>query len=112
MAIVNCAKCDNNISSLTKVCPNCGFECGEVAEEALKLDRRRKIKDIIYRLKMASYVALTLLLGAFAWYMTDTGGFQYRASVGPYVLFTIGAAVYVVVRVLLFRFDSALKKMR
>jgi len=112
VAIVNCPKCDKNISSLTSVCPYCEFERGEVAEGELKETRRRKIRDRIYHLKMASYAALALLLAAIAWYMKDTAGFQHRASVGPYILFTIGAAIYLVIRVLLFRFDSALKKIR
>ena len=112
MAIVNCPKCDQNISSLTSVCPYCGFERGEVAEDELKETRRRKIRDRIYRLKMASYAALALLLAAFTWYMKDTAGFQHRASVGPYVLFAVGAAIYLVIRVLLFRFESVLKKIR
>jgi len=112
VAIVNCPKCDKNISSLTLVCPYCGFERGEVAEDELQETRRRKIRDRIYHLKMASYAALALLLAAIAWYMKDTDGFQHRASVGPYILFTIGAAIYLVIRVLLFRFDSALKKIR
>ena len=110
MAIVNCPKCDKNISSLTMLCPYCGFQRGEVAEEALKEFRRRKLRDRIYYLKMSSYAALTMLLAAFSWYMTDTSGFQHRASIGPYALFTIGAASYLVIRVYLFISRSALKK--
>jgi hypothetical protein len=112
VAIVNCPNCDKSISSLTSVCPYCEFERGEVAEEELKESRRRKIGDQIYRLKMASYGALTLLLVSFAWYMTDSSGFQHRASIGPYILFTVGAAIYLVIRALLFRSTSALKKIR
>ena len=112
MAIVSCPNCDNNISSLTTVCPYCDFERGEVAEEELKESRRRIIRDQIYRLKMASYGALTLLLDAFAWYMADTAGFQQRASVGPYILCTVGAAIYLVIRALLFKSAAALKKIR
>lgn len=112
MAIVNCPDCASNISSLTTVCPYCGFERGEMAEEKLKESRRRTIRDQIYRLKMTSYGALSLLLIAFAWYMTDTAGFQQQASVGPYILFTVGAAIYLVIRALLFKAANALKKLR
>lgn len=112
MAIVNCPNCNNNISSLTLVCPYCDFERGEVAERKIKESRRRKIRDQIYRLKMASYGALSLLLAAFAWYMVDSAGFQQRASVGPYILFTIGAVIYLLIRALLFKSSSALKKIR
>jgi hypothetical protein len=53
---------------------------------------------------------LTLLIGAFAWYLTDTAGFQHRASMGPYVLSTIGGALYLVIRVYLFKSKAALRK--
>ncbi len=110
MAIISCPSCDKNISSRTTLCPYCGFQRSEVAEEELKEFRRRKIRDRIYRLKMLSYVALTFLAAAFGWYMVDTAGFQHRASMGPYALFTIGAACYLVIRVYLYMAKSALKK--
>lgn len=110
MAIISCPSCDKNISSRTMLCPYCGFERGEVAEEKLKEFRRRKIRDRIYHLKMTSYAALTLLAAAFAWYMVDTSGFQHRASTGPYMLFTIGAAAYLVIRVYLYIANATLKK--
>jgi len=59
---------------------------------------------------MASYAALTLLVASFGWYLVDTSGFQHRASAGPYILFTIGAAIYVVIRVYLFKSRAALRK--
>ena len=54
---------------------------------------------------------LTLLIGAFGWYLAATGGFQHRASAGPYILFTVGAAFYLVIRVYLYKFKAALKKL-
>jgi len=110
VAIVNCPKCDSKISSRTTLCPNCGFQRGEVAEELLKELRRRKLRDRVYHLKMTSYAALTLLLAAFAWYLTDTSGFRERASIGPYALSAIGAAVYLITRVYLYRSKAALRK--
>ena len=110
MAIISCPNCDKSISTRTMLCPYCGFQRGEVAEEELKEFRRRKIRDRIYRLKMVSYLALTFLAAAFGWHMVDTSGFQHRASAGPYILFTIGAAFYLVIRVYLFMAKSALKK--
>lgn len=110
MAIVNCPKCDKHISSRTMVCPYCGFQRDEVAEQELKEFRRRKLRDRVYHLKMASYAALTLLVASFGWYLVDTTSFQHRASAGPYVLFTIGAAIYLVIRVYLYKSRSALKK--
>ena len=110
MAIISCPNCDKNISSRTMLCPYCGFQRGEAAEEELEEFRRRKMRDRIYHLKMASYIALTFLTAAFGWYMVDTSGLQHRASAGPYVLFTIGAAFYLVIRVYLFMAKAALKK--
>lgn len=110
MAIVNCPKCNKNISSRTTLCPYCGFQRGEVAEQELKEFQRRKLRDRVYHLKMASYAALTLLVASFGWYLVDTSGFQHRASAGPYILFTIGAAIYVVIRVYLFKSRAALRK--
>ena len=110
MAIVDCPKCKSKISSRTALCPNCGFQRGEVAEDALKEFTRRKLRDRVYRLKMVSYAALTLLIASFGWYLTDTSGFQHRASIGPYVLCTIGAAIYLVIRIYLYKSKAELRK--
>jgi len=110
MAIISCPNCDKLISSRTMLCPYCEFQRGEVSEEQLNEFRRRKLRDRIYHLKMASYVALTFLIGAFGWYLADTSGFQYRSSAGPYVLFTVGAVCYLVIRVYLYKFKATLKK--
>lgn len=111
MAIMSCPDCDRNISSHTVVCPYCGFERDEVAEEKLKESRRRKLRDRIYHLKMSSYAALSLLIASFGWYLTEVSGFQYRPSTGPYVLFTIGAVAYLVIRVYLYKAKMALRKL-
>lgn len=111
MAIINCSKCKKLISSRTTLCPYCGFEHGEVAEEQLKELRRRKLRDRIYHLKMTSYAALTLLIAAFGWYLNATQWFQVRSGIGPYILFSIGALAYFVIRVFLFRSKMALKKL-
>jgi hypothetical protein len=84
---------------------------GDVSEEELKEFRRRKLRDRVYHLKMASYAALTLLIAAFGWYISDTQGFQYRSSIGPYLMFAIGALCYLVIRVYLYKFKSALRKL-
>jgi hypothetical protein len=111
MAIIACPGCDKNISSRTKLCPHCGFQRGEVTEEELKEFRRRKLRDRIYHLKMTSYAALTLLIAAFGWYMKDTQGFQYQSSSGPYILFSVGAVCYLVIRIFLFKNKADLKKL-
>jgi hypothetical protein len=111
MAIIPCPSCDKPISSRTNLCPYCGFERGEVAEEQLKEFRRRKLRDRIYHLKMLSYVALTILLIAFGWYLMETAGFQYRSSLGPYLLFGLGGVCYSVIRVFLYKYKADLKKL-
>lgn len=112
MAIVKCPRCDGRISSQISICPQCGFRRGEVDEEELRELRRREIRDKVYYLKMASYAVLTLLLAAFAWYWVETDSFKYRSSVGPYILFVIGATAYFIIRVFLFKFNLALRKIK
>jgi len=112
MAIVKCPSCDNKMSSQIRVCPQCGFQRGEVDEQELRELRRREIRDRIYYLKMASYAVLTLLLAAFGWYWVETQSFQYQSSSGPYVLFAISAAAYFVIRVFLFKSSLALRKIK
>jgi len=73
--------------------------------------RRRNLRDQIYRLKMASYAALTLLLAAFGWYLAETSGFQYRSPLGPYLSFAVGAGCYAVIRVYLYKSRTALRKL-
>ena len=111
MAIVSCPSCDKPISRRTMLCPHCGFQRGEVSEEQLKEFRRRKLRDRIYHLKMASYAALTLLVAAFGWYLVETDSFQQRSSEGPYIMFTVGSVIYLAIRVYLYKFKTALKKL-
>lgn len=111
MAIITCPSCSKPISSRTSLCPYCGFERGEVSEEQLKEFRRRQLRDRIYHLKMLSYAALTVLLIAFGWYVTETSGFQYRSSAGPYVLFALGGVCYSVIRVYLYKSKADLRKL-
>jgi hypothetical protein len=111
MAIIDCPKCKKLISSRTRLCPYCGFQQGEANEEDLKEFRRRRLRDRIYRLKMSSYAALTLLIAAFGWYLHSTQWFQQPSTSGPYLLFAAGAVGYMVIRVLLFRAKSALRKL-
>ena len=111
MAIVSCPSCGKNISGRIMLCPHCGFQRGEVEEAQLKEFHRRKMRDRIYHLKMASYAALTLLIGAFGWYLVETEGFQYRSSMGPYIMFAVGSVFYLGIRVYLYKFKIALRKL-
>lgn len=112
MAIVKCPKCDHRISSIVMLCPECGFQRGEVDEDVLRESRRREIRDRVYHLKMASYAVLTLLLAAFGWYWVETESFRNQSGIGPYVLFVIGSVAYLVIRILLFKSNIALRKIK
>lgn len=113
MAIIACPDCSKNISSHSALCPYCGFQRGEVAEEQLKEFHRRKLRDRIYRLKMTSYATLTLLVIAVGWYLVDTSQFQHMpSSVGPFILFIVGSFCYLVVRLYLYKFKKDLRKLR
>jgi len=111
MAIMNCPACDERISNKSGLCPHCSIQINEVDEERVRELRRRKLRDNVYHMKMSSYAALTLLLIAFGWYLADTSWFQHQSSMGPYILFAIGAVAYMVIRVFLFRFKMALRRL-
>ena len=111
MAIISCPKCDKNISSHSMLCPYCGFQRGEVAEEQLIEFRRRKLRDRIYHLKMTSYAALALLITAFGWYLVDTPTLQKSPSIGPIVLIIAGVLGYLVIRIYLYKAKAALRKL-
>ncbi len=109
--IVKCPNCRKPMSSQAPLCPNCGFERGEVSDEQLLEFQRRRIRDRIYRLKMTSYAAITLLLAAAGWYFYETADLELTPSTGPLVLVAVGAVAYVIVRGLLFAAKRELKRL-
>ena len=111
MAIISCPKCNKNISSHTMLCPYCGFQRGEVAEEQLTEFRRRKLRDRIYHLKMTSYAALALLISAFAWYLVEAPTLQKSPSIGPVVLIIVAVPGYLLTRIFLYKTKAALRKL-
>lgn len=111
MPIISCPNCNKLISSHSSLCPYCGFQRGEVSEAQLKEFQRRKLRDRIYHLKMASYAALAVLIAAFGWFLMDTGNLQHMPSNGPYLLFAAGSLCYVVIRFYLYRAKVALRKL-
>ena len=110
--IVACPNCGKQISSVAPLCSHCGFSRGEVSEEDLREFKRRKMRDRIYHLNMASYTVIALFLLAFGWYWWDTSGFSQRSSVGPVLLLAIGTVAYLSIRVLLFVARRKLKQFR
>jgi FtsH-binding integral membrane protein len=85
------------------MCPHCGFHRGEASEEQLLEYQRRRLRDRIYHLKMASYAVMSLFLAAFGWYWWESSGFQAGPTLGPMSLIVVAAMAYLVNRVLLFR---------
>ena len=94
------------------ICTQCGFQTGDVSEEQMRIFLIRKLRDRIYHLKMISYVVISALVVAFGWYWWDSEGFINQSSIGPFILMSIAAVVYVVVRALLFRNRRQQKALR
>ena len=60
---------------------------------------------------MTSYAALALLIAASGWFLVETASFQHMPSIGPYVLFIVGTVCYLFVRIYLYKFKVALRKL-
>ena len=103
MAIIACPECGKKISSRAPICSFCGFQRGEVSEQDLEIFRARRLRDRLYHLNMASYLAITVFVGAFGWYWYDSRGFVDAPSMGPFILMGVAATAYLVVRAFLFR---------
>lgn len=100
------------MSSKAPMCPNCGFAVGEVSEDDLLEFQRRKLRDRIYHLKMASYAVISLFLAAFGWYWWDTSGFMQRSGTGPVIAIGVATVGYLAIRALLFLAQREMKKLR
>lgn len=74
--------------------------------------RSRKLRDMIYRLSMAGYAVISILLAGFGWFWWSSGGFEHRAATGSIILMVVAALAYVVVRALLFRNRQRLSALR
>jgi len=75
MALIRCPQCRQRMSSLAKACPHCGYGRGrsESAADEIAGLRLQRLKQWRYRLRMASYTAMTLMLaGVIAWWL-DSG---------------------------------------
>jgi len=68
MALVNCPACRTKMSSVAKVCPKCGYSRdpnAEIDPEQVKLFQKRQFRDRMFKLRMLSYVAMTItMIGA------------------------------------------------
>lgn len=110
--IINCPSCSKPMSSQAPMCPSCGFARGEVSDEDLLEFRRRRLRDRIYHLNMASYTVIAVFLAAFGWYWWSTAGFEQPSASGPVALLGVGIVGYATVRVLLFLAKRQMKALR
>lgn len=74
--------------------------------------RSRRLRDRIYHLSMVSYGVISIFVGGFGWFWWSSGGFEHRPGPGPFILMTITAVAYLVVRALLFRNRQKLSALR
>lgn len=113
MPVIPCPNCGQRVSSRAAICGNCGHELGDASEEDRKRFRRRKLRNQLYRLNMASYAIMAAVIAAFGWYWIGTDGFQAPVSTnGPYYLMAASAVAYLAVRALQFRLRRQKKENR
>ena len=111
MALIDCPGCGKRVSDVTRICPHCGLHRGEVSDEQMHEFQRRRLRDRVYHLKMASYAIMTLFLAAFGWYWWESGDFQQAPSAGPLGLIVLAATAYLVNRFLLFRARRQMRRL-
>lgn len=110
MALIHCPECRTKMSSVAKSCPKCGFSRSEhtpVDPEEAKLFLKRQLRDRMYRLKMFSFVAMSIaMFGALPMLWDYIRGIETREPIvlqehwGMYAI-GIGFMIYVVLRVIM-----------
>ncbi|MCX7552900.1 hypothetical protein OS175_03325 [Marinicella sp. S1101] len=108
MALINCPACRTKISSVAKVCPSCGYSKDPEAQadpEQIKLFQRRLFRDRMYKLRMFSYVAMTItMIGALPMLWDYIKGIESAVPIvlldhwGIYAI-AVGFIMYVAIRV-------------
>lgn len=112
MAIINCPGCGKKTTELSSKCPHCGLDRShQDNERAIEL-ARRKLRDHVYHLKMASYGVISVFLAAFGWYWWDTAGFLEQSSMAPVMVVALASMAYLGIRILLFRARRRQKQLR
>jgi len=113
MALIRCPQCRQRMSSLSPSCPQCGYrrdrsQTGNYESNELRLQR---LKLWRYRLRMASYTAMTLMLaGVIAWWL-DSGMLDAPGTFAKLAM-AIGVVAYAGLRSSLFRLAQQIKVTR
>lgn len=103
MALKPCPACGHRVSDQVDECPNCGLASGaHVDEDTLMREVARRRREKIYRLRMSSYVALTIAMVGVIAYWFGSDGFQSGPGPVALVLMAAGSVAYFVIRVLTF----------
>ncbi len=110
MALVNCPACRTKMSSVAKVCPNCGYSRDPEAQadpEQIKLFQKRIFRDRMYKFRMFSYVAMTItMIGALPMLWDYIRGIEQAEPIvmlkhwGIYAI-ALGFVLYIVIRILM-----------
>ncbi len=108
MALVNCPACRTKMSSVAKVCPKCGYSRdpdAQIDPEQVKLFQKRLFRDRMYKLRMLSYVAMTItMIGALPMLWDYITGIENSTPVvllkhwGVYPI-ALGFVLYLVIRI-------------
>ena len=112
MSIIPCPQCGKKTSSRAALCPNCGFELGEVSAEDREIYESRRLRDRIYRLNMTSYAVITAFIAGFGWFWLASRGFTQGSGPGPFVVMGVAGIAYLVVRGFLFQARRQRRAMR
>jgi len=107
MALVHCPACRTKMSSVAKVCPKCGYSKdpdAEINPEQVKLFQKRQFRNRMYKLRMLSYVAMTItMLGALPMLWDYIRGIEQAEPIvmikhwGIYAI-AVGFVLYMVIR--------------
>ncbi len=108
MALVHCPACRTKMSSVAKVCPKCGYSRDSKAEidpEQVSLFQKRQFRDRMYKLRMFSYVAMSItMIGALPMLWDYIRGIEEATPIvmiehwGVYVI-ALGFIMYLVIRI-------------
>ncbi|GAB4189922.1 MAG: hypothetical protein Tsb002_17400 [Wenzhouxiangellaceae bacterium] len=109
MAIVKCPACGQRVSNVHQQCPQCHADM--TAADAGPLNRRRNLRQALYRARMGGYAALTVMvLAVLIWWIPSEGILRPPAA-WLRIAFALGAVGYLVSRYFLFTAKRGLRSL-